>query len=233
MTPLHASVFQVGDGPTDYWNIDLRKTVAKLLRGIPGHRMPLDGPCQKPGTATQKCHKRFAAPCRTLLSPSPALACSGSHAHRHHPLCVFQFPSHVVCIRFSQPDGCISDRRSSEPVRSQKDQGGELFHVGEGLANGMETTIEAGALVLRFCRPPEAALVVVALEFELSDEHQNPISNPARWPRSIPTTTPPTSPPIQPFVGRFLWALTIFLTIATFFVAGFLTLAWNSAHRFL
>ena len=117
MTPLHASVFQVGDGPTDYWNIDLRKTVAKLLRGIPGHRMPLDGPCQKPGTATQKCHKRFAAPCRTLLSPSPAVACSGSHAHRHHPLCVFQFPSHVVCIRFSQPDGCISDRRSSEPVR--------------------------------------------------------------------------------------------------------------------
>ena|ERR1017187_7116488 len=52
-------------------------------------------------------------------------------------------------------------------------QGGEFFHVGEGLANSMEPTMEAGMFDFRFRRPLEPALVVIALEFELSDEHQN------------------------------------------------------------
>ena len=52
-------------------------------------------------------------------------------------------------------------------------EGGKLLHVRKRLANGMEATIEAGALDLRFCRPSEAAFVAVASEFELSDEHQD------------------------------------------------------------
>jgi hypothetical protein len=55
---------------------------------------------------------------------------------------------------------------------TQAHKGGKLLNVRKRLANGGEPTIEAGALDLRFCRPPEAAFVVVAFEFELFDEHQ-------------------------------------------------------------
>src|ERR1017187_11024905 len=75
---------------------------------------------------------------------------------------------------------------------TQAHQGGEFLHVGEGLANGGEASIETGTLDLRVCRPAEAALVVVAFDLELSDEHHGSKSNPARWPRSVPTTTPPS-----------------------------------------
>jgi hypothetical protein len=37
-----------------------------------------------------------------------------------HLLCGYQSPPHVVCIRFSKPGGCISDSRSSEPVRAHR-----------------------------------------------------------------------------------------------------------------
>src|ERR1035441_8368552 len=50
-------------------------------------------------------------------------------------------------------------------------EGGELLHVRKRLANGVEPTVEAGALGLRFRRPLEATLIVVALEFEILDEH--------------------------------------------------------------
>jgi hypothetical protein len=44
-------------------------------------------------------------------------------------------------------------------------QGGELFYIGKGSAHGVKPAIKTGALDLRFCGPPEAALVVVAFEF--------------------------------------------------------------------
>jgi hypothetical protein len=49
-------------------------------------------------------------------------------------------------------------------------ESGELLHVRKRLANGGEPTVEAGTLDLRFCRPLETALVIVALEFEVLDE---------------------------------------------------------------
>jgi hypothetical protein len=50
-------------------------------------------------------------------------------------------------------------------------QGSELLHVGKGFANGGEPTAEAGSFDCGFCRPLVAASVVVALEFELFNEH--------------------------------------------------------------
>ena len=51
-------------------------------------------------------------------------------SQRRHQSCIYrvtcllsfgcQFPPRVVCIRFSQPGGCISDKRSSEPARSHR-----------------------------------------------------------------------------------------------------------------
>src|ERR1019366_10661879 len=49
---------------------------------------------------------------------------------------------------------------------------GELLHVREGLANRCEPSVKAGTFDLRVCRPLEAALVVVAFELELFDEHR-------------------------------------------------------------
>src|ERR1035441_6726779 len=46
------------------------------------------------------------------------------------------------------------------------DQGGELLHVGKGLANGGEATVEARALDLGFGSPWETALVVIAFKGE-------------------------------------------------------------------
>jgi hypothetical protein len=48
----------------------------------------------------------------------PVIACD--FCHRLFPLLGYQFPPHVVCIRFSQPGGCISDSRSNVPVRSHQ-----------------------------------------------------------------------------------------------------------------
>src|ERR1017187_9551330 len=148
--------------------------------------MPLDGPCQIPRTASQKRHKRFAAPYRTLLSLSPAETRSG---YCRLPWFGYQFPPHEVCTTIL-PAGWLHLR---QPIQrtcpcTQAHQNAELLHVGEGFAHGMETTIEAGTFDFRLCCPLEAALVVIALEFELSDKHYPPTSNPARWPRSIPTT---------------------------------------------
>jgi hypothetical protein len=50
--------------------------------------------------------------------------------------------------------------------------GGELLHVGKCFANGGETTLEAGTFDLGLGNPLEAALVVVAFEFEFLHEHR-------------------------------------------------------------
>ena len=54
-------------------------------------------------------------------------------------------------------------------------ESGELLHVRKRLANGGEPSIEAGALDFRFCRPLETALLVVASELELFDEHKSAV----------------------------------------------------------
>src|ERR1035438_4463365 len=76
------------------------------------------------------------------------------------------------------PTGRVHLRQPFQRTRplTESDQGGKLLNVGEGLANGMETTVETGALDLRFGGPKEAVLVMDALEFELLDEHQNSIA---------------------------------------------------------
>ena len=76
-------------------------------------------------------------------------------------------------------------------------QGGELLHVGEGLANGVKATVEARTFDFRFCRPLEAALVIVAFEFELSDEHQILIAS-----KSCGPTEASLVRPTQPRVNK-------------------------------
>src|ERR1017187_4741453 len=77
------------------------------------------------------------------------------------------------------PTGRVHFRQAFQRIRpfTPAHQGSKFFHVCKGLANGVKPTIEAGALDLRFRRPLEAALVVVAFEFELSDEHKDSVSN--------------------------------------------------------
>src|ERR1035438_10276530 len=120
------------------------------------------------------------------------------------------------CLHPILPTGRVHLRQPFQRPRplTPAHECGEFLHVGEGLANGVKSTVKFRTFDFRFCRPLEAALVVVALEFELSDEHQHSMSNSARWPRKSTATTPPTSSPIQPFAGRFLSAFTIFLTFA-------------------
>jgi hypothetical protein len=71
------------------------------------------------------------------------------------------------------PTGRVYLRQALQRTRplTQAHQGGELLNVGEGLANGMEPTMEAETFDFRFCGPLEAALVVDAPEFEFLDEH--------------------------------------------------------------
>lgn len=50
-------------------------------------------------------------------------------------------------------------------------ESGKSLHVGKRFANGGEAPVETRALNLRLGGPPERTLVIVAFEFEFSDEH--------------------------------------------------------------
>ena len=73
--------------------------------GMPGMRWRTQLPCST--------WRSESAQVEAIVSPLP-------NAQWSILQCGNQLPPQVVCIRFSQPGGCISDSRSSEPVRSHQ-----------------------------------------------------------------------------------------------------------------
>src|ERR1035438_3218782 len=130
-----------------------------------------------PGPQQSALRRRWCEPaCRGEVLPFPPTTTAYKRLQSSSPFSFVRIPIPAPCrLHPVLPTGWVHFREAFQRTRpfTIPHQGGELFHVGEGLANGVEASVEAGALDLRLCCPLEAALVVVALELELFDEHQD------------------------------------------------------------